>query len=96
LYSEPTPPKSQLTHDEQKRIILAALGELNPSVFEVVPSPNDDWTIGRHFELAIFDSIQETYALDAVPKLFQAMSEAALAKLIEISAERGAPFTLES
>lgn len=89
-YEEPRPPKQQIWGKEQDRIIAAALAELHPVIHEIRPDPNDSMTLAQHLRIVIYDSLKDSYALDAVPNLFRDMSEAAAAKLLEIAAERGA------
>lgn len=91
-FTEPTPPKPQIKGIEQRLVIRAALDELHPSVYEVRPNPNDDFTLAQHFELAIMDSLQDSYAYDAIPKLLHSMTEAAMAKVVELSTSRIDPF----
>lgn len=92
MFTEPTPPKAQLTWNEQRRIIRAALSVLHPIISELRPNPDDTMTLATHLEIAIADSLGDTYAADGVPRLFHDMSEAALAELLAVSSERGSPF----
>lgn len=85
MFSEPSPPKPHITATQQRQIIRAALAVLHPSIHEIKPNPNDDFTLAQHLELALIDAMQDTYAADAVPRLFRDMSEAALSELIAIS-----------
>lgn len=93
MFTEPTPPKAQLTWNEQRRIIRAALNVLHPVISELQPDPSDSMTLATHLEMAITDSLGDVYAVDAIPRLFQDMAQAALSELLAVSSEKGAPFS---
>jgi hypothetical protein len=90
MFTEPTPPKAQITWNEQRRIIRAALSVLHPVIAEIRPNPADTMTLATHLEITIADALGDTYAVDAVPRLFQDMAEAAIAELLAVSSDRGA------
>ncbi|WP_439538675.1 hypothetical protein [Sphingomonas sp.] len=89
-YEEPRPPKPSLLGKEQDSIIDAALDVLNAEVLAICPCPGDSITNRELMRLAIYDSLKDNYAVDAIPRLLFDMSQAALARLHEISAEREA------
>jgi len=89
MFREPTPPKAQLTWQEQRRIIRAALSVLHPIIAELRPDLADTMTLATHLEIAVTDSLGDVYAVDAIPNLFHDMSEAALAELVAVASERG-------
>lgn len=81
---DPTPDRPQVTGDEQRQIIRAALETLDPAIFEIRPGANDRATLADHFEEAILDAMRSSNNCEAVPKLFCDMAQAATGKLREI------------
>jgi hypothetical protein len=86
---EPKRESHQITGNEQSLIIRAALAELSPSIYEIQPNPNDSATLGQLIEDVIWDSIKALpYDLKAVPRLFEKMHEAAVARMMTLPEER--------
>ena len=87
-FIEPRPPKPTLLGKEQDSIIDAALEVLDSYIFEIGPSSSDTATYASHLRTIFYDSLRDNYAVDAIPRLFLDMSQAAMARLHEIMAER--------
>lgn len=91
----PTPPRSQITELEQMRILRAALSELNPDSLAATPAPSDNWSLQKHIETVVLDSIIDTYAITSIPLLLKSMFEAADCEIGKIAEERGLDLSSE-
>lgn len=87
----PVPPRSQLSGEEQREIIRAALETLDPGIFESRPEGMGISTLADHFERAIVQAIGPGARnnIGAVPNLFCDMASAATGKLEEIARRPG-------
>lgn len=88
MITDPKPEKPQITGNEQRQIIRAALEVLDPSIFSDSPHPKDTLTYAQHFEEAILQATDASNGATTIVELFHEMSVAAYGKLDEILANR--------
>lgn len=86
----PGPPRPQITTDEQREIIHAALETLHPHIFKTRPNPLRALTVANHIEMVLLEALGPSAKnnLGAVPWLLADMAAAAAGKLDEVVRRR--------